>query len=325
LAGYQAIVVPDFLAEASETYLIEYVSQAEANAEPGELVVRAVRGSVTRPVTIAYRVAQATADRYGLDGDAPLRDRAGRDIRVFEGLVLQLPAKRVAALGITAADMDAVTARIAPAFRRLWAAADTIEADRSAEVSLGSGLPGSPVLSSYLADPGARSQLRNRLVAAVAAVLLVAGLSFAVWSMTASPAPQPKPSPSPIASAKAHPHKANHPAVRKLHGVAGTLAPSGGVRVPSTPLAPTSDGTQRPAPRCYWSVRAFALVFARSMLPRISSASLVQVNGVGCLFQVSMKLPMAVVSSLTERNEPRRMAWRVMTEKKQRWGPYTGK
>jgi hypothetical protein len=42
---------------------------------------------------------------------------------------------------------------------------------------------------------------------------------------------------------------------------------------------------------------SFALVFARSILARISSASLIQVNGVGCLFQVSMNAPIAVVSS----------------------------
>ena len=44
--------------------------------------------------------------------------------------------------------------------------------------------------------------------------------------------------------------------------------------------------------------------------------SLVQVNGLGWSFQWSMKVPMAAVSSLTGAKVPRRMAWRVMTEKK---------
>src|SRR5258706_15438892 len=52
------------------------------------------------------------------------------------------------------------------------------------------------------------------------------------------------------------------------------------------------------------------------MLARISSASLVQAKGRGCSFHESMKAPMALVSSLTEVKEPRRMASRVMTEKK---------
>jgi hypothetical protein len=52
------------------------------------------------------------------------------------------------------------------------------------------------------------------------------------------------------------------------------------------------------------------------MLVRISSASLVQAKGRGWSFQLSMNAPMASVSWRTEVKEPRRMAWRVMTEKK---------
>ena len=52
------------------------------------------------------------------------------------------------------------------------------------------------------------------------------------------------------------------------------------------------------------------------MLARITSASLVQANGLGWSFQWSMKAPMAEMSSSTEVKLPRRMAWRVMIEKK---------
>ena len=41
-------------------------------------------------------------------------------------------------------------------------------------------------------------------------------------------------------------------------------------------------------------------------------------NGLGCWFQVWIEAPISVVGPLTERNEPRRMAWRVMTEKRSR-------
>src|SRR3974390_3559448 len=50
----------------------------------------------------------------------------------------------------------------------------------------------------------------------------------------------------------------------------------------------------------YWCVSEFVLVFARLILRRISSASLVQVNGLGWSFQWSLQTPMAVGSSLTE-------------------------
>jgi hypothetical protein len=45
------------------------------------------------------------------------------------------------------------------------------------------------------------------------------------------------------------------------------------------------------------------------------AASLVQANGRGWSFQPSVNAPMAAVSWRTEVNEPRRMAWRVITEK----------
>lgn len=55
---------------------------------------------------------------------------------------------------------------------------------------------------------------------------------------------------------------------------------------------------------------------ARWMLARIWSASFVQVNGRGWSFRLSVKVPVAAVSSLTEVKGPRRMAWRVITGKK---------
>ena len=52
------------------------------------------------------------------------------------------------------------------------------------------------------------------------------------------------------------------------------------------------------------------------MLARMSSASLVQANGCGWSFQLPVNAPMVSVSWRTEVNEPRRMDWQVITEKK---------
>jgi hypothetical protein len=52
------------------------------------------------------------------------------------------------------------------------------------------------------------------------------------------------------------------------------------------------------------------------MLANTPPGSLVQANGCGWSFHESMNVPMVSVSWRTEVNEPRRMAWRVMTEKK---------
>jgi hypothetical protein len=52
------------------------------------------------------------------------------------------------------------------------------------------------------------------------------------------------------------------------------------------------------------------------MLARITSASLVQANGLGWSFQWPVKAPVAEMSSSTGVKLPRRMAWPVMIEKR---------
>jgi len=49
------------------------------------------------------------------------------------------------------------------------------------------------------------------------------------------------------------------------------------------------------------------LVFARLMLAKISSGSLVQANGCGGTFQMSMNAPMVAVCWRTEVKDPQRM------------------
>ena len=104
------------------------------------------------PLSLAYRVLEVRADRYGLGGTDPLEDQAGRAIRVFEGLVLRLPADRVPSIGLTAADLEAVTAATAPAFRKLWEAGSRIEPEASAALSVG-GTTGESPLSLRISAP----------------------------------------------------------------------------------------------------------------------------------------------------------------------------
>jgi hypothetical protein len=150
-SGYQAIVVPGFLADAEQAYILEYASRQETS-EPSVVTVRDVLGAVEEPLSLAYRVLEVRADRYGLGGTDPLEDRAGRAIRVFEGLVMRLPAERVPSAGLTAADLDAVTAVTAPAFRKLWEAGSRIEPEASAALSVG-GTAGASPLSLRISAP----------------------------------------------------------------------------------------------------------------------------------------------------------------------------
>jgi hypothetical protein len=135
-SGYHAVVVPEFLVDAGQGYVLEYASKGQASL-PGTVTVREVRGAVTEPLSLAYRVTEIAADRFEPGGhDAP-KHRAGRTVRVFEGLVLQVPAEQVASLGLTAEDLNAVAGITAPAFDRLRAAGTRTDAEPSAAISVG--------------------------------------------------------------------------------------------------------------------------------------------------------------------------------------------
>jgi hypothetical protein len=149
--GYQTIVVPGFMDDAGQAYVLEYASKQETD-EPGIVTVRDVVGATAGPLSVAYRVTEARAGRYGLDGDDLLEDGAGRAIRMFEGLVLRIPAERVPSIGLTVADLDAVTAVTVPVFRKLWTAGTPIDAELSTPFQVG-GAPGSRPLPVRIAEP----------------------------------------------------------------------------------------------------------------------------------------------------------------------------
>lgn len=149
--------MPSFLADAGLAYLLQYAIEGEAD-EPDVATVCDVLGGTSGPLSVVYRVVVARAARYALGGEEPLCDRVGRIIRVFEGLVLQLPAEQVASLGLTVNDLDAVTAVTVPTFRRLWTAPDGIDPQPSTAISVGNTLPGTQPLNLRIvaAYPGYR-------------------------------------------------------------------------------------------------------------------------------------------------------------------------
>lgn len=189
-SGYQAIVAPGFLANAGQAYVLEYASKQETS-EPDAVTVREVLGATREPLSVAYRVLEVRADRYGLGGEDSLEDDAGRTIRVFEGLVLQLPAERVISIGLTAEDLDAVTLVTAAAFRKLWAAETRVEAEASTAISVGGVASDARPLNLRIAEPyvvpgSGRSAvprepppLRIPLIAAVVVICALAALL--VW------------------------------------------------------------------------------------------------------------------------------------------------
>ncbi len=195
-SGYQAIVVPGFLGDTGQAYVLEYASRQETDG-PGIVTVRDVVGATREPLSVAYRVTEARADRYGLGSDGLLEDGAGRAIRVFEGLVLPVPAERVPAIGLTAADLDRVSGVTVPAFRKLWAAGTRIDAEPSTPILVG-GASGATPLNLQLDEPyvvpGAAPSRppRTRVTGAVAIACVLAALTG--WYLTRSTSPSSTPS-----------------------------------------------------------------------------------------------------------------------------------
>jgi hypothetical protein len=133
-SGYQAVVVPEFLADAGQAYVLEFASKGQAS-QPATVMVREVRGAVTEPLSLAYRVTETRADRGEPDGHAA--DQAGRTMRVFEGLVLPVPAEQVASLGLTVEDLETVADITAPALDKLRTAGADLDAEPSTAISVG--------------------------------------------------------------------------------------------------------------------------------------------------------------------------------------------
>ena len=151
LPGYQAVLVPGFLADAGLTYVLEYASRQETD-EPGTATVREVLGA-PGTLSLAYHVREARGDRYGLGEEEVLEDANGRPIRVFEGLVLRLTPPEVVSLGLTARDLDAVARLAAPLLRSLWEAETSLEAEPSGPRLVGNADPAAWPLRMQIAEP----------------------------------------------------------------------------------------------------------------------------------------------------------------------------
>ena len=144
-------MVPDFLADAGQAYVLEYASRGQAS-QPGTVTVREIHGSGTDPLSLAYRISETRADRGEAEGGDVTEDRAGHAVRIFEGLVLQMPAEQVASLGLTMADLDVAASIAAPAFRKAWAAQTFVDAEPSTAICVAADHD-APLLDPQIAKP----------------------------------------------------------------------------------------------------------------------------------------------------------------------------
>jgi len=151
-SGYQAVVVPEFLADAGQAYVLEYASRGQAT-QPGTVTVREIHGTATDPLSLAYRITETSAEQGGSESGAATQNPGAHAVRIFEGLVLQMPAEQVASQGLTVADLDAAASIAAPAFRKAWAAQTRIDAQPSTAIRLGAADRDAPPLDLQIAKP----------------------------------------------------------------------------------------------------------------------------------------------------------------------------
>jgi hypothetical protein len=151
-SGYQAVVVPEFLADAGQAYVLEYASRGQTS-QPGTVTVREIHGAVTDPLSLAYRITETRADPGRPEGGDGPEDGAGKTVRIFEGLVLPMPAEQVASLGLTVADLDAAASIAAPAFRKAWAVQTRVDAEPSTAICVAAADHGAPLVDPQIAGP----------------------------------------------------------------------------------------------------------------------------------------------------------------------------
>ena len=168
-SGYLAVVVPEFLADAGQAYVLEYASKGQVSG-PGTVTVREVRGTVSEPLSLAYRVTEALAEGGEPRADDAPQSRAPDTVRVYQGLVLQLPAEQVVTLGLTVADFEAVTSITGPAFGRLRAAGTPVDAEPSTAICIGdtdqdTRLVDLQVVKPWVVPPRGRPEDRPRVPA----------------------------------------------------------------------------------------------------------------------------------------------------------------
>jgi hypothetical protein len=201
-SGYQAVMVPEFLADAGQAYVLEYASKGQAS-QPSTVTVREIRGAVTEPLSLAYRVTETPVDRGEPGGHDEPEYRAYRTVRRFEGLVLQVPAEQVASLGLTVADLDAVASVTAPAFgKQPMAAEKPAEAKPSTAISVADQVQDARLLDLRMAKPyvvpvrGHRepepAEARSGRGLIVAAVVVAVLAALLVWYLTRLMPPSPR-------------------------------------------------------------------------------------------------------------------------------------
>lgn len=123
-AGHRVVVRPDLLDvdDAQEVVGALPAPGGGFPSAPGKVLRQVVHRSAVGPLTVFYRVLEATADGWGDTGRHKLHDQHGRPILVTEGIVVRgvYPADGVSRAGLASA-LRRTRELAVPVFREFWA------------------------------------------------------------------------------------------------------------------------------------------------------------------------------------------------------------
>jgi hypothetical protein len=134
-SGFVTIAAPQFMLTPDSTEWLRLVTDGEVT--PDDAVnVRAIFGSTTGPLLLAYRIAVAPGAMLDR-ADEILYDQQGRRILLIEGVVIPTKTVTLNQFTMTAEDFDAVRAAYLAAFRALWQAQDRLPTQPTQAFPLG--------------------------------------------------------------------------------------------------------------------------------------------------------------------------------------------
>lgn len=114
---YRTVVAPDFICEAKKTNILARAAEGELTSS-GQGIIRNIIGSKVGDFTIVFRVIKAMEKDINPSGeDNVLKDQFGREIYIFEGIVVKGIKE-----GFTIFDRDflEVHQRLATRYEKFW-------------------------------------------------------------------------------------------------------------------------------------------------------------------------------------------------------------
>jgi len=118
-SGYRLVLAPDFMLDHGDVLGALRASPQHLEGSVARTALREVDSTGGR-FCIVYRVSGALMRDFGLGGDEPVTDHAGREIDVFEGLVLWCGAGECERLSIGTADLDRVRDLAKKHYQEFW-------------------------------------------------------------------------------------------------------------------------------------------------------------------------------------------------------------